>query len=87
MHRDVRSLASERRYVTTSPQEAAETGVGHWRDVDTCHCGMIVHERNLLVCQDCGTVYGVAQVKTYRSGWSKMQWTVEFDDGLREVAQ
>jgi hypothetical protein len=50
-----------------------------WTALQTCTCPTLVNTRNLLVCFDCGTVYGVAVFKSYRSGWSRMVWQVEFD--------
>lgn len=50
----------------------------HWADVQTCECSEIVHQRNTLVCKECGTIYGVARFQSFRSGWSRLAWEVDF---------
>lgn len=45
---------------------------------ETCRCSDMGYERNMLVCRDCGTVYGVAQFKAFKSGWSRLSWAVDF---------
>lgn len=42
----------------------------------TCECPELSYQRNLLMCRECGTVYAVAQMQTFRSGWTKLAWSV-----------
>lgn len=78
MRRDARSLAEDRSYWPITSTTSEEWDPTRWELTDTCDCPQLKYERNTLVCVDCGTVYGVAQLKTYRSGWSKMAWAVCF---------
>lgn len=50
--------------------------------VETCKCSDLGYERNTVRCRDCGTVYGVAAIKTFRSGWSRMSWQVDFGSAV-----
>lgn len=47
----------------------------------SCECGTIRFRRNLVQCINCGTVYGVARVSSYKGGWTRIVWDVDFEDG------
>lgn len=72
MRRDDRSVTQSTGYFLT-PE-----GADDMRSAEVCLCPSPRYERNALVCPECGTVYGVATIKTFRSGWSRMQWEVDF---------
>lgn len=78
-HRDVVSVLESARLFWPKPSTYGEDeDQEDWTQLGTCDCPQIVHQRNLLVCKECGTVYGVARFRIFSSGWSKLDWTVDF---------
>jgi hypothetical protein len=71
MRRDDRSVTTPCGFVVTDLGRSAE-------DEETCECPSMIYVRNTVCCRDCGTVYAVAGLQTFRSGWSKMSWQTAF---------
>lgn len=80
MDRDTRRIASCREY-WPMPDKLVPDRVSDpfYDEVETCTCPDVTYSRNVVHCPQCGTVYAVGTIRTYRSGWSRMAWEVDFD--------
>lgn len=76
MHRDRRMVAEDRSYWPVWENTLERAFTEDPDDVETCTCPELRFSANVLHCPICGTIWAVAMVKSYRSGWSRLSWEV-----------